>query len=372
MNERVKHGWYNDLDCIKRLFDEYGSVGDNIIQMTSLFSGLNYVEVFNQIKVHLSNVSNVAQYLNKDGEVCEKEDCAFIWVSTGLIDQKKNLPLFIGFRRGDRRLEDNHKVRYFAYRVDTYGGLAKNLEMFDNYSKKDTFLDDLYEILLIKEDWDTEVLDAFIRICECKISSKDAAYLVNETSTKICYNTGLINIYGNYIYIIATLDGNSKSLVVSKTHLKQEGFLQTDVEPISFYKSREELIFKATAEDFDLDDIQRLKHIVTSRRDRFPESAKDLTDDEICNRIKASLEFDLKMTARNPLWAAPFYNVKASEIQYFLPLYLGSLTEDADLALVVAKGEHFYEVRTVLPLHTAYTNSRCVVSPSNAWLKKNT
>ena len=370
MNERVRFDKQKSIEPIKELFKEYGSISDGIMQMMCHFTSMSKKEVHSEVSSHLSNVSNAVQYLNKDAEICKKEEAAFIWISLGLTDTKKGLPLYIGFRLGDRGLEDNSKIRYFAYRIDTYEGLKRNLEENDNYTKKDTFLEDLYGMLLIKEDWDTEVLDAFIHICECKINNEDATYLVNDARTKICYNTGLINIYGNYIYIIATLDGNSKSLVLSKTHLKQEGFVKTEVEPIGFYTDRQELIFKATADDFDLDDIQRLKHIVTSRRERFPESAKDLTDDEICNRIKASLEFDLKMTARNPLWAAPFYNIKTKEIQYFLPLYLGSLTEDASLALVVAKGEHFYEVRTVLPLHSAYTNSRCVVSPSPVWLRR--
>lgn len=81
------------------------------------------------------------------------------------------------------------------------------------------------------------------------------------------------------------------------------------------------------------------------------------------------LKLFLAFRKRNPYWAAPFYNIKQDEVQYLLPLFIGSLSEKPSLAMIVGKGEHYYEVRTVLPLNLAYANAACLASPPSTWLR---
>lgn len=206
---------------------------------------------------------------------------------------------------------------------------------------------------------------------KCGLQDKNCAY--NEAETKLAYNIGLISVYGGDIVILADLDEagiiTNRAVVQSKTQLMREGFKSTEILPISFYQDRKELIFSATAEDFDLNDFGRMKHIIKQRRERFPEKFHSMPEDELFSKLRSSLEFDLKMTARNPYWASPFYNIRQDEIQYLLPLFMGSLSEEPSLAMVIGKGEYFYEVRTVLPLKKAYVNAACLASPPSTWLR---
>lgn len=52
------------------------------------------------------------------------------------------------------------------------------------------------------------------------------------------------------------------------------------------------------------------------------------------------------------------------------PLYITkSFAEIPDLAMIVSKGEHFYEVKTVIKLEDAYANAVCLATPPSEWLQ---
>lgn len=237
-------------------------------------------------------------------------------------------------------------------------------------------------MLLIKGTWaklpNYRIIDELLKIIEAKLSNEwkngdNCSCLRNESNNKIVYNTGLIDNYGNDILVMAKLDeyGNisSREVVKSKTQLRRMGFQATDVAPVSFYKNRQDLILQASEEEFDLENIRRIRHITEERRWRFPENVNNMSDDELFTRIRESLKFDLKMIVRNPYWSAPFYNIKQNEIQHLLPLFTGSLSDEAQLALVIGRGEYFYEIKTVLPLEDAYANASCLASPPSTWLE---
>ena len=48
----------------------------------------------------------------------------------------------------------------------------------------------------------------------------------------------------------------------------------------------------------------------------------------------------------------------------------GKAKPKPSLAMIVGKGEHYYEVRTVLPLNLAYANAACLASPPSTWLRE--
>lgn len=285
--------------------------------------------------------------------------------------------------------EPHGQARGSSQCIAPYEQLMKNRNKYADKTDEmeynhGTLLSDIYEMLLIKGDWarlpNYRVLGELIRLSEAKIINDEKQHknnkngIYNKDHTKVAYNPGLISIYGNDIILIADIDSSgdftNRRIAQSKTQLRQEGFESVDISPVSFYQSRHDLIFSATAEDFDLDDFARMRHIIECRRERFPKEAREMPEDELFNKIRASLEFDLKMTARNPYWAAPFYNIKQDEVQYLLPLFIGSLSEKPSLAMIVGKGEHYYEVRTVLPLNLAYANAACLASPPSTWLKE--
>lgn len=374
---------------LRDLFAKYGNMSDKMVECLETYSKMNARELVKNAKAMFENLLNPAEYLDKKGDPCSKEQAKYVWVSSGVEDAMKGNPLYVAFVKNDENGKKIYGHDYYCYYVGTRSILERNLASYlsdaEEVGKESTKLcAEIYDMLLVKGDWAKlpgyYLLREMLELTESKIRNDeeqgyaDRNCTYNENRTKIAYNPGLISIYGNDIIIVADVDENgvlsNRRISQSKTQLKQEGFVTTDVQPVMFYQSRKDLIFSATADDFDLDNFGRLRHIIEQRRDRFPEDAKNLPDDELFNKIRTSLEFDLKMTARNPYWAAPFYNVKQDEIQYFLPLFTKSLSDEPTLAMVVGKGEHYYEVRTVLPLKLAYANAVCVASPPSSWLEK--
>jgi len=364
--------------------NDYGSMSEKMIEIFETASGMEADVIAETITAWRKSVCNCEEYLNEDGTPCAKEDAKYIWVSTGVYDTKGEM-LYMGFVKNNSK--SAYALPYFCYYVSTRKLLEKNLEKYKielpmkPESQQNNLLESIYEMLLVKGDWaalpDYKVLWEVLRLSEARISNMEKFneqpnHIYNATHTKMAYNTGLVSKYASDIVIIADIDeaGNvtGRRVCQSKSQLRQEGFEKVDLVPISFYKDRRELIFQAEVDDFDLDDIGKLRHIVSERRSRFPEHAQEMSDDEIVEKIKTSIEFDLKMATRNPYWASPFYNINENKIQYLLPLYTGSLLEKPDLAMVISKGKFYYEVRTVLSLSAAYANAACLASPPSAWL----
>ena len=372
---------------LKRAFNRFGFVSEKLIDNFERISGLSAEEIAEKMESHFAMISNVAEYFDSEGTECLKTGAEYIWVSSG-VESADGHPLYIGFLKSKKAERDAYDYEYYCYYISSRELLEKNFEKFKEElpvkeSGEDSFFSQIYEMLLVKSIWGSlpnyQILREFFNLCESKIRNDDRfdrqeAYCkYNADRTKLAYNTGLITNYAGDIIIIADVSESgtifNRRIAKSKTQLKQEGFSETDICPISFYKDRKDLIFTATTDDFDLDNFEKIRHIVEQRRERFPEDAAKFTDNELVNKIRASLEFDLKMTARNPYWASPFYNIKQDEIQYFLPLFTGSLDEKPSLALVIGKGEHYFELRTVLGLTTAYANAACITSPPSSWLK---
>ena len=79
-----------------------------------------------------------------------------------------------------------------------------------------------------------------------------------------------------------------------------------------------------------------------------------------------SLEDAKKRVRRNYKTAIPQYY--DGKIQLLLPLCLTSKT-DADLALVVERGNNVYRASTCLTLDMAINNARLIAKPDDEWLK---
>lgn len=375
---------------LRNLLYDIGYIKEDLITRLEDQTGMSSASIAKHLENRLKTISNAIEYKDKYGNDTTEEDAYYVWVSTGLEDISNvyGNTIYIAFAKNTERLDMKDIQKYFCYRVATLYSLERNLEKWSNgevsptKQAKTELYSQIYNMLLVKDGWDVlpeyKQIGELLKLMEAKIENeieagtKDPGCLFNNDNTRIAYNTGLINLYGKDIVIIADLDSAgeiaSRKIMLSKTQMKQDGFSQTEIAPVKFYENRKDLIFSADIDDFDLDDIARIQHVVEHRRDRFPDCAKEMSDDELVGKIQSSLEFDLKMTARNPYWAAPFYNIKNNTIQYLLPLFLHSFSDKPDLAMIVGKGEHFYEVRTVLALSSAYANAACLVSPPSAWL----
>lgn len=366
--------------------EPFGYMNDKMIDNLEYLTKKSVEEVELQMREYHKYITGAVEYRDAKGEKCSREDAHYVWVSTGLTNDYGNI-VYIGFTLDKSVIQDRCNNKYFCYFVADLHMLDKNLEKYiknggsDTENQRNILLSNIYNLLLIKGEWGTlpeyTVLNELLKLEEARIANDESLgeaeknCIYNSNKTKFVYNTGLINTHGHDILIVAELDENgniaSRKVAGSKTQLKQDGFEYVDVKPVVFYEDRRDLLLSASVNDFDLEDFERMRHIVEHRKERFPENL-NMSDDEIVQKIVSSLEFDLRMTARNPYWAAPFYNIRQNEIQYLLPLYLGSFSEKPALAMVIGKGEHYYEVRTVLSLTAAYANAACLASPPSTWL----
>ena len=253
---------------------------------------------------------------------------------------------------------------------------------------------DIMNSLLLKEAWDEkgEMLYHYIGNIKIKIMSdinrgglnniRGNGYILNEERNMIIFNTGLINTYGKDIYLIVDIEKDRDGVHIVRTKLLPEkgtllelGFRRQDLvdmpTPICFYKSKGDLIFDGTEDDFDFGDSFRLKHILEDRRYRFPEKYADTPDDVLADKLISSIKRAIKLSTRDYKYVIPMYNLKASEMQFLMPLYLDKSIDDTpELVLVVGKSNGFYKAYTVLDLDSAYLNARLISPLESNWLAK--
>ena len=248
----------------------------------------------------------------------------------------------------------------------------------------------LYSKLLIKENWAIPKgrgnrLISYIDTLSSKIQREikggtNKWYILNGDGRAAVINSGLIDKFMNDIYLLldVELDGTFKNPMVieSKTDLLNIGFSKDDIrhmpEPVKFYKCRSELIFEGDIEDFNLDNREKLNHIINERRSRFPEELRGLSEGALCEKLKTSVENAIRMSKRDYSYIVPMYNCQQDVIQYLVPMYINNdISQGPELVIVAGLVNEFYEVMTILNPDDAYDNARILSVPDSSWLKVN-
>jgi hypothetical protein len=118
--------------------------------------------------------------------------------------------------------------------------------------------------------------------------------------------------------------------------------------------------------DSRLDLRVNLDHIIDDNIARFPASLQSIDRSQLSVMLGGTIEDAKKRVKRNYKTAIPQYY--DGKIQLLLPLCLTSKT-DADLALVVERGNNVYRASTCLTLDMAINNARLIAKPDDEWLK---
>ena len=203
--------------------------------------------------------------------------------------------------------------------------------------------------------------------------------MVNDSGNNAVINTGLLDKFLNYIYVLYKIESNRfcKPMYVSSHSLLDNlGFtpkqLLNMVSPIKLFHNSKELIFDATLSDIDLESYTRLEHTLEERAFRLPECISHLTSLEKYNCLKRNIELSVKMTQMNYKFAVPMYNIEEEKIQFLVPFYITfeNFTSPADAAIILSKYKNRYRVMTIIPLEDAYFNARILSIPEGSiWLK---
>lgn len=240
--------------------------------------------------------------------------------------------------------------------------------------------EEIYEMLLIN-NWNSKNgLDRYIKIIGTRIvqllsKNSDEYYIINNLKSVII-NTGLLDKFGFDIKVLYRQNITygfyvPYKVLGSKQDYMEEGFtkeqIAKEILPISFFDNGQRT-FNPTIEDFDIN-IRSLYHIIEERRDRLPESVKEVSEAWLATKINNELEIGLKIQQRDPNYAKPCYSTKTGHISWMLPLRLNSeLNEEPELVLVIRKAKDFWEIKTILPYDDEIKDKQmCLSLYSHLW-----
>lgn len=254
-----------------------------------------------------------------------------------------------------------------------------------------SFVKELYSRLLYKESWMTKGmrrLDFYIKNIinlledERALSGnmqKGNGYLYSKNKLRCILNLGLIDIYGNDIYILDNTPNKSDfktkdlELINSKVDLISTGFSQSELKdlPKSFDLSKfhKDCIFDADIEDFDFLDVVRLNHIIEERRYRFPDKFKDESCKIMCDKLKEAVELAVKISKTDCRYVIPKYDFLRKKIQFMIPFHLDNELQDVpELAIIVGKDKNIWNVHTIITMDDAIADAR-ILFRTTSWLR---
>lgn len=210
----------------------------------------------------------------------------------------------------------------------------------------------------------------------------------NSDNTKAFYNTNLIDVYGNEVYIVGDIEK-----VAGKEYLRNpqkvdglgflrakgfEGITRTSYgfnkgeAPVFFTDINEIFYHSEWSVDFS---TPTLKHIIDQRRYRFPQKYRDLSAAELSIRLNNAFEFAKQIAKRNYKFVVPMYYPRHNRIQLLMPIYLECNCErqmQPDFALVLTPKyegkEPMYDTETILGLQEVYQDARLIAKPGESWI----
>lgn len=257
---------------------------------------------------------------------------------------------------------------------------------------KRDLIEDIYERLLIKENWkatDKNRLGFYLKGLMLLIHkrqrdlSKDNikgnGYTFSDNRNRMVVNTGLLDNFGNYIYLIdhtppfASFYDKKVSIMNNKAELLNFGFSIENIrhmpDPIKIVEDVRDLIFEGDIEDFDFNDTIHMSHIIKERIDRFPKKYRTESEVIINNKIRTAIEQAVRISKTDHTYMVPKYDFKRDTIQFLVPLHLDtSADETPELTLVIDRQNGIWVLYTVLYSDDAYDDARLVCRPTNTWI----
>lgn len=243
----------------------------------------------------------------------------------------------------------------------------KKANSLDNPRTKE-FYTLLYNRLLVQKGWELETtaLRSYIDVVIARLNfmlqdneDVDKYLTYNGTHTMALFNTALLDKFGKPILVTSAVRGKSLSftdlrLVDTKATLLQNDFdkeqIKQNLDRVDFVKTREDLMFNAEIDDFDLCNYERLSHCIVERRDRFPEYTKNMSDDAICTDMVKAIEMGITLSKYDLSYIKPIYNCRYNQINFIIPYHIGNdFNKEPELGIVVTQFDNgLWEVMTIL------------------------
>lgn len=264
--------------------------------------------------------------------------------------------------------------------------------VFDNLEECNLFLDNL-KGKIIPEPWEYKrkkddtlknpILKSYLQFeldrlfYEQDVLNYPDRIVFNENKNKVLFNTNLINKYGKDLKIVGSILEISNKIYLSELEispstfdLKKMGFdsLKEPMTPM-FFKDINEIIFHC---DWEIDQsMKSYEHILEDRIERFPEKYRDLTPDDLGQRLDNAINLARRIAQRNYKFIVPMYYPTKNRIQLLMPIYLeSSYSSHPDFALVLTPNadDKLYTLETILGLDEVYQDARLIAKPEESWL----
>lgn len=256
--------------------------------------------------------------------------------------------------------------------------------------KEETVYDAIYKVLKTKSIWvtpDRADLAKYIKEVNGRVYNQVArntnnywgpGYMLSEDKKCACINTGLLDVFGNYVYIVnddirgrhSCKKEESLNLVKGQLELLDYGF-----NPKHFKNMPRKL------EDFHSYDLQFTGGCTSLRADKtlvgsFVGQCKneEITKLKSADRIAkviASIEENIHRAEAENSWAVPSYKSSRATIQWLVPVYVD--TEDVlgqvpdFVAAIEIQGKE-YVLHKLVDIAKGYGMAKTIIEYDNHWV----
>lgn len=290
----------------------------------------------------------------------------------------------------DKLIEDTiRKINVNGVIIDANGDTPSESIIRDteriHYKNNDGAYEELYDMLWDKEIW-RDGVGSLLRLANyvCYLfkiinSAKNLNYIQygkNEESAVI--NSRLFSRYGTYIYLHIKTDKTKRvvrtlKVIRGMSDVVDFGYNMNclNLEPYNFFQDvRNVTFYSKSIDEFDLNDISRLEHIVKDRNNRLPESIRSRNLAELVQGIRSAVDFAIRMSRIDYRFVLPMYNLEYEKIQFLMPFYTKfEPGMPPDCVLVVNQNTvGGWSLMTVLDLESAYKNARIINKTDTNWL----
>ena len=325
-------------------------------------------------------------YLDDDGEISNESQGSYKLIGINMYeaDAESAKQIYVSLHRSNEG--------FMGFFVGSYMSLASSIkrrreardESADSF---DSEMTRLYDMLMDKEYWKRgdDVVSSLRQylnatLCRClEVCGVQHVITKNENQSRLCFNSRLVDKYGNFIYIaMNNVEIFNRycdvEIIISKSDYAKAGFLGQRPGVVSYFNDLHDVVFQGSLSEFDLEDTTKLDHMrEASRTQRLPEAYQSISAVDMADCIKTSVEAAMRQRLTDYTYFVPMYSIALKQIQFLIPLKLQrQYSELAEVALIIGKDRRtgFYTINTLIDVELAYTNARTISSSVASWLER--
>lgn len=358
----------------------------NLSEVSANVSKLYGEDVKAQTICEMVDNSTDIEYIDNEGNSVAEPMAQYKFIGLGICDDnpESSKQIYISLQRSNDG--------FAGFFVGSYTSLVTQIQRRFNSSSEteevfNATLNELYDMLMDKEYWRQrdDVVSSLRQylnatVCKClEVEHTQYSIVRNEDNSRLCFNTRLVDKYGNFIYLSIKADEgftrySYPKIIVSKSDFIKAGFTGDRPGVVSYFTDLHDVVFQGSITEFDLEDTSKLDHMrQASRKQRLPKAYQNISDIDMSECIKTSVQEAMRRKLTDYSYFVPMYNISLKCIQFLIPLKLQrEYSELAEVALIIGKDRRtgFYTVNTLIDVELAYINARAISSSVSSWLER--